>query len=192
MGAYLLKRLLLIIPTLFGIMVINFAVIQIVPGGPVEQMIAQMTGTAIESTARFSGGNEGETLEFSSNSSSVNDSKYRGAQGLDPDIIKEIPSENAILIDSLGGIIESGLDKNKDEWLIFINKFLNCISKQDKLIIIVNEETGWGVIPSTAIGHLFRERLTLLSSEVSKVAKQRWLVLHQIAIDLDNIGVPII
>jgi len=91
MGAYLIKRLLLIIPTLFGIMVINFAVIQIVPGGPVEQMIAQMTGTAVESTARFSGGGESETLEFNDNNSNlVNDSKYRGAQGLDPDIIEEI------------------------------------------------------------------------------------------------------
>ena len=91
MGAYLIKRLLLIIPTLFGIMILNFAIIQIVPGGPVEQMIAQMTGIAVESTARFSGGGESETLEFNSdNSSSVNNSKYRGAQGLDPDIIKEI------------------------------------------------------------------------------------------------------
>ena len=43
-------------------MLINFAVVQIVPGGPVEQMIAQMTGTAVESTARFSGGGEGENL----------------------------------------------------------------------------------------------------------------------------------
>ncbi len=88
MGAYLIKRLLLIIPTLLGIMIINFAIIQIVPGGPVEQMIAQMTGTAVESTARFSGSNEGEALEY--NISSLNDSKYRGSQGLDPDIIKEI------------------------------------------------------------------------------------------------------
>ena len=63
MSSYLLRRLLLIIPTLFGIMLINFAVVQIVPGGPVEQMIAQMTGTAIESTARFSGNAEGESLE---------------------------------------------------------------------------------------------------------------------------------
>ena len=55
MGAYLIKRLLLIIPTLFGIMLINFAIVQFVPGGPVEQLIAQMTGTAVESTARFSG-----------------------------------------------------------------------------------------------------------------------------------------
>ena len=91
MGSYLLRRLLLVIPTLFGIMLINFAVIQIVPGGPVEQMIAQMTGTAIESTARFSGNSEGEVGQnFNIDNSSNNDSKYRGAQGLDPDIIKEI------------------------------------------------------------------------------------------------------
>ena len=91
MGAYLIRRILLIFPTLFGIMLINFAVIQIVPGGPVEQMIAQMTGTAVESTARFSGGAEGE-LDSSFDASSFEDgnSKYRGSQGLDPDIIKEI------------------------------------------------------------------------------------------------------
>ena len=91
MGAYLVRRVLLIFPTLFGIMLINFAVIQIVPGGPVEQMIAQMTGTAVESTARFSGGGEGElNSSFDASSFDDGDSKYRGAQGLDPDIIKEI------------------------------------------------------------------------------------------------------
>ena len=91
MGGYLIRRIFLIFPTLFGIMIINFAVIQIVPGGPVEQMIAQMTGTAVESTARFSGGGEGE-LSTSLDASNLDDSnsKYRGAQGLDPDIIKEI------------------------------------------------------------------------------------------------------
>jgi len=91
MGTYILRRLILVIPTLLGIMLINFAVVQIVPGGPVEQMIAQMTGTAVESTARFSGAGEGENLnDFSVTENSNFDSKYRGAQGLDPDIIKEI------------------------------------------------------------------------------------------------------
>jgi len=91
MTAYIFRRLLLVIPTLFGIMLINFAIVQIVPGGPVEQMIAQMSGTAVESTARFSGGGEGENLSsFSTVDSSNFESKYRGAQGLDPDIIKEI------------------------------------------------------------------------------------------------------
>ncbi len=56
MYAYIARRLLLIIPTLLGIMIINFFVIQIVPGGPVEQLIAQIAGTAVSATARISGG----------------------------------------------------------------------------------------------------------------------------------------
>ena len=90
MGSYLIRRLFLVVPTLFGIMLINFAIIQIVPGGPVEQMIAQITGTAVEATARFSGGGEETTESFNLDNFSNNESKYRGAQGLDPDIIKEI------------------------------------------------------------------------------------------------------
>ncbi len=55
MLAYIVRRLLLIIPTLFGIMIINFAVVQVAPGGPVEQLIAQISGTAVDSTARIGG-----------------------------------------------------------------------------------------------------------------------------------------
>ena len=91
MTAYIIRRLLLVIPTLLGIMIINFAIVQIVPGGPVEQMIAQMSGNAVESTARFSGAGEGDNLNSINTIESSNfDSNYRGAQGLDPDIIKEI------------------------------------------------------------------------------------------------------
>jgi len=56
MAAYILRRLLLVIPTLLGILAVNFAVIQAAPGGPVEQMIAQIKGTAVSATARVSGG----------------------------------------------------------------------------------------------------------------------------------------
>ena len=56
MYAYITRRLLLIFPTLLGIMVINFAIIQFVPGGPVEQMIAQITGETVDATARVGGG----------------------------------------------------------------------------------------------------------------------------------------
>ncbi len=55
MGAYILKRILLMIPTLLGIMMMTFAVIQFVPGGPVEQVIARMQGTDTDSTGRISG-----------------------------------------------------------------------------------------------------------------------------------------
>jgi len=90
MGSYLLRRLLLVIPTLFGIMLINFAIVQVVPGGPVEQMIAQISGTAVESTARFSGSESENIDNFIQMDSSNFESKYRGAQGLDEDVIREI------------------------------------------------------------------------------------------------------
>jgi len=89
MGSYIIRRLLLVIPTLFGIMLLNFAIVQIVPGGPVEQMIAQMTGTAVESTARFSGSESENIDNFIQMDSSNFESKYRGAQGLDEDVIRE-------------------------------------------------------------------------------------------------------
>lgn len=90
---YIVRRLLLIIPTLFGIMLINFAIVQIAPGGPVEQMIAKLTGTGHDATSRFSGAGGSEVSSSSASphqSMVMNDSKYRGAQGLDPDLIKEI------------------------------------------------------------------------------------------------------
>jgi len=93
MFAYILRRLALIVPTLFGIMVINFVVIQAAPGGPVEQMIAQIQGLDVGATARIAGSGGGEVGSGSgSKTSSQNaaQSKYRGAQGLDPEFIKQI------------------------------------------------------------------------------------------------------
>ena len=95
MFAYALRRLLLIIPTLFGIMVVNFIVVQAAPGGPVEQMIAQIQGTAGDVTARFSGTGTGEAGEGAGRAAPGTGAgdvvtKYRGARGLEPDLIKQI------------------------------------------------------------------------------------------------------
>ncbi|HLS86751.1 MAG TPA: microcin C ABC transporter permease YejB [Burkholderiales bacterium] len=90
MAAYIVRRLLLILPTLFGIMLINFVIVQAAPGGPVEQAIAQLEqvgGAATERIARgggdFAGGAQarapGET-----------GGAYRGARGLDPAFIQEL------------------------------------------------------------------------------------------------------
>jgi microcin C transport system permease protein len=90
MISYIIRRILLIIPTLIGIMVINFFIIQTAPGGPVERMIAQVKGTAVEATARITrtGGETGQEAPAATGGGGT--SKYRGAQGLDPDFIKEI------------------------------------------------------------------------------------------------------
>jgi microcin C transport system permease protein len=89
MGAYILRRLLLMIPTLFGIMAISFTVIQFAPGGPVEQVIARISGQAGDATDRISGGG-GDSGGQSFDASGEISSKYRGAQGLDPEFIKQL------------------------------------------------------------------------------------------------------
>lgn len=88
MASYILRRLLLIIPTLFGILAINFAIIQFAPGGPVEQVIAELTQTGGGATERFAGGG-GDVA----GGGGGGDSQYRGAQGLDPAFIADLEKQ---------------------------------------------------------------------------------------------------
>jgi microcin C transport system permease protein len=93
MGIYILKRILLMIPTLLGIMLMTFAIIQFVPGGPIERIISQIQGTAVSATARIGGESGGEVGRAPNASGIGNNSvtvKYRGAQGLDPEFIKKL------------------------------------------------------------------------------------------------------
>jgi microcin C transport system permease protein len=79
------------IPTLFGIMVLNFAVIQFAPGGPIEQIIAEIQGTAVGATARIGGSGAGDVSSSQgAGPAGGGESTYRGAQGLDPEFIKEL------------------------------------------------------------------------------------------------------
>ncbi len=91
MGAYILRRLLLMIPTLFGIIAVAFAVVQFAPGGPVEQVIARVTGQGNGAMDRLSGGG-GDIAGGGQSFDSGGDvgSKYRGAQGLDPEFIADL------------------------------------------------------------------------------------------------------
>jgi microcin C transport system permease protein len=89
MGAYIIRRLLLIIPTLLGIMLINFALVQFVPGGPVEQAIARAQGGG-DVFGGFAGGSNdagNDPLNGASNST------YIGARGLPPEFIAELEKE---------------------------------------------------------------------------------------------------
>ncbi|MBM3507473.1 MAG: microcin C ABC transporter permease YejB [Alphaproteobacteria bacterium] len=102
MWAYVGRRLLLMIPTLFGIMVINFFIIQLAPGGPVEQRLAEMRGIAVDATQRFAGGagagevqqggglNQPQTVQ---QQQTAEQSRYRGARGVDPRLIREIEQQ---------------------------------------------------------------------------------------------------
>jgi len=87
MGAYILRRLLLIIPTLVGIMVINFALVQFVPGGPIEQVIAQMQGQG-DVFEGFAGSGED-----AGTTTPAGDEQYIGARGLPPEFIAQLEKE---------------------------------------------------------------------------------------------------
>ncbi|HEY7602308.1 MAG TPA: microcin C ABC transporter permease YejB [Methylomirabilota bacterium] len=93
MLAYAVRRLLLMVPTLFGIMVVNFIVVQAAPGGPVELMISRLRGHGVEATARIGGSDASETgAARSAAGGATGDvtAKYRGARGLDPELIRQL------------------------------------------------------------------------------------------------------
>ena len=88
MLAYIIRRLIFVIPTLFGIMVVNFFVVQAAPGGPVEQMLAQLRGRAVDATSRVAGSSAGEVRAPAPGESG--NSAYRGARGLPPEVVQRI------------------------------------------------------------------------------------------------------
>ncbi|MBM4243026.1 MAG: microcin C ABC transporter permease YejB [Deltaproteobacteria bacterium] len=93
MAAYVLRRILLLIPTLVGIMVLNFVIINAAPGGPVEQVLARVKGTAVQATARIGGGGSevgGGSAQKPIESAGGSGSTYHGARGIDPAFIKEL------------------------------------------------------------------------------------------------------
>ena len=91
MLSYILRRLLLVIPTLLGILLINFVIVQAAPGGPVEQAIAKAKGLDTRGNP-VSGSASGDMTSGGGNSQG-NDSPYRGAQGLDPELIKDLEKQ---------------------------------------------------------------------------------------------------
>lgn len=87
MGSYVVRRLLLMIPTLWAIITINFFIVQVAPGGPVDRMIAQMRGIEAELLDRVTNANQQEVGgDFDADS----ETSYTGAKGLDPEIIQAI------------------------------------------------------------------------------------------------------
>ncbi|MBB5760567.1 microcin C ABC transporter permease YejB [Methylorubrum rhodesianum] len=93
MLAYILRRIALMIPTIFGIMLITFAIIQFAPGGPVERVLAQLQGQQEGSLSRITGGQGDLGGGAARGGGGSETSKYRGAQGLDPAFIKKLEAQ---------------------------------------------------------------------------------------------------
>ncbi|HAV09199.1 MAG TPA: microcin ABC transporter permease, partial [Rhodobacteraceae bacterium] len=88
MGAYILRRLALVIPTLIGVMMVNFLLTQFVPGGPIEQIIAQVQGQGDAFEGIAGGGDAG-----TQSAGAGNDTAYAGARGLPPEFIAQLEKE---------------------------------------------------------------------------------------------------
>ncbi len=92
----------------------------------------------------------------------------------------------ALLIDSLGGFVVYSLKKKEQVWNSYLNNLLDCLSSYKSKIIIVAEQTGWGLVSEYEIGNIFTERLGICLKEITKISKENWLTINGKAIKLDN------
>src|SRR6201989_3453900 len=95
MSAYIARRILLMLPTLLGILFVSFRLVQFAPGGPVDRVIAQLSGADTGGLSRVSGGGGdfGNRAQVNAAAADAVNSKYRGAQGLDPAFIKSLEKQ---------------------------------------------------------------------------------------------------
>ena len=94
----------------------------------------------------------------------------------------------SVLIDALGGFVAHHLERNSTDWALLCEQLIVSITSSRCTCVLVIEETGWGVVPPTRIGGLFRDRLGTLAQELDRVADAAWLVLQGRALDLHALG----
>lgn len=105
--------------------------------------------------------------------------------------LNQTDPEHSLLIDSLGGFVASNLESTDHEWTDICESLCNSLQQRNRPVVIVIEETGWGVVPATAVGGLFRDRLGWLAQELERRSRQSWLVVQGRALDLHRFGVKV-
>ena len=98
--------------------------------------------------------------------------------------ITAAPEQSLLLVDSLGTWVANGLELESRSWSRLCDGLLHALQATTVPVIVVSEETGWGVVPSTAVGGRFRQRLGELMQQLMPSCDCAWLVLHGRAIDL--------
>lgn len=109
-----------------------------------------------------------------------------------PLAIEKISGDNCILIDSLGTWVTNFLEKEESQWQIEVEKLIFSLENTSNDIILIAEETGWGVIPAYALGRLFRNRLGKLIGLVGSMADIVYLTVGGYAVDVSKIGVKLV
>lgn len=98
--------------------------------------------------------------------------------------INTAPEHTLLLVDSLGTWVAAGLELEATSWCQQCDALLHALHSTTSPVIMVSEETGWGVVPSTVVGGRFRQRLGELMQHLMPACDSAWLVLHGRAIDL--------
>ncbi len=122
-------------------------------------------------------------------------------EGIDFTYLPELLASNSrysqawLLVDSLGSWVASGLDYSEQNWLLMQQALLKNLICRPTPVLLVSEEVGWGVVPSTAVGGTFRDRLGALTRACAGVCHERWLVcmgqalpLHKLATSVQGIS----
>lgn len=99
--------------------------------------------------------------------------------------------EQLALVDSLGTWVSARLQEPSVAWQERTSELLAAIDACRSPVIMVCEEVGWGVVPATAEGHCFRERLTALERHLAQRCDRAWLVVQHRALDLHRLGAPV-
>ncbi len=102
--------------------------------------------------------------------------------------IKSVEEGKPILIDSIGGFVTKYINEENLLWESISQEFLDIVTIRRSTIVLVLEEVGWGVVPQTKIGCIFRDRLGELNQLLEKKAIESWLVIHGRALNLKLLG----
>lgn len=98
---------------------------------------------------------------------------------------------HCLLIDSLGTWLANLIEQNDDEWAQKQAQLLEVLSRTEASVILVAEETGWGVVPAYELGRVFRDRLGTLSRKIGEIAAETYLVTCGYALPLSKIAEPV-
>ena len=104
------------------------------------------------------------------------------------EVIETLSPGQSVLIDALGGFVAHHLELDASAWNLLCERLIAAVTSSRCTVVLVIEETGWGVVPPTRIGGLFRDRLGALAQEFDRVADAAWLVLQGRALDLHALG----
>lgn len=105
-----------------------------------------------------------------------------------PEAIRSATAEDCLLIDSLGTWLANLLEQDDATWQTTLDSLVESLRQTPSTVILVSEETGWGVVPAYPIGRLFRDRLGRLTRQVGTVAGAVYLVVAGYAVNVKALG----